>query len=311
MTETAIMGPVLLTGPTRGLGRATTLRLARQGVPLVLLGRPGPRLEEVAREALAAGAPAATTVPVDLADLASVRRAGDRVAAAVAAGEVAPLGAVVSNAGLQLRDARQVTADGLETTFGVNVIAPHLLLRRLEPALAPGAHVVLVSSGTHYGDRSMGLVAPPRWDDPERLARPDASPEGATPTAGSRAYATSKLAVVHQVHEWQRRRGGALRVNAYDPGLMPGTGLARDYGLLQRVAWRTVFPALRVLPGVTSPTRSARHLADLAVGRAHPGLRGGYVAVGRAEEPSAASFDEEREARLWEVAERLSAAPQA
>jgi hypothetical protein len=37
-------------------------------------------------------------------------------------------------------------------------------------------------------------------------------------------------------------------VNAYDPGLMPGTGLARDYSGFQRFVWRFLFPLLRPLP---------------------------------------------------------------
>ena len=40
------------------------------------------------------------------------------------------------------------TRDGFEQTFGVNVLGTHLLVRLLEPALAPGARVVLVGSGT-------------------------------------------------------------------------------------------------------------------------------------------------------------------
>lgn len=86
---------------------------------------------------------------------------------------------------------------------------------------------------------------------------------------------------------------------------MPGTGLARDDSALQRVAWSALFPALRALPGVTSPARSARTLA-FALGETHPELRGGYVQIARAIAPSAASFDQGRQARLWWVCEQLT-----
>ena len=33
-----------------------------------------------------------------------------------------------------------------------------------------------------------------------------------------------------------------MTVNAFDPGLMPGSGLARDYPPLQRLAWRYLLP---------------------------------------------------------------------
>jgi NAD(P)-dependent dehydrogenase (short-subunit alcohol dehydrogenase family) len=302
ISGSAPLGPVLVTGPTRGLGRVLVDELARRGAPLVLLGR-DPAVRQVAAEV------GARAVAVDLADLDVTRRAADDVAARVRAGEWPALTGVVLNAGLQTTDRRHRSADGHELTFAVNVLAQHLLLSRLAPALAPGAHVVLVGSGTHYGDRSMGLVAPPRWEDPADLARPDLGDDAGLPVAGQRAYATSKLAVVLLAHGWQRRLGDRARVNVYDPGLMPGTGLARDLRPWQRWAWRRVMPVLRVLPGVTTPTTSARHLADLTLGAAHPALRGGYVAIGRVERSSDASYDRAREDRLLAVADELTAAP--
>ncbi len=66
-------------------------------------------------------------------------------------------------------------------------------------------------------------------------------------------------------------------------------------------------PALRVLPGVTTPAASARHLAAFARGTTHPDLRGGYVELGRVTESSRLSHDRVAEDRLWEVAEQLTA----
>ncbi len=311
MTVPDITGSIVVTGPTRGLGRALVplLTAARPGAPLVLLGRPGAALEAVTEEA-ARSAARVVAVPCDLASLQEVRAAAATVRDAVAAGDLPPVAALVSNAGLQTADRRRTTADGHELTFGVNVLAPHALVEGLRPALADGAHVVLLGSGTHHGDRSMGLVDPPRWEHPRDLARPD-GPDG-DPRAGSRAYATSKLAVVYQAHEWDRRYGDAspaLRVNVYDPGLMPGTGLARRRSGVERFAWSFLLPALRVLPRVTTPQRSARALADLVLGRTHAGLRGGYVTLGEVDEPSAASFDPQRERELWQVCTELTGVP--
>ena len=300
MTGTDIAA-VLVTGPTRGLGRALVDVLAAHAPrpPLLLAGRAG-----TARLAAATGARA---VALDLEDLGAVAGAARAVAELVRSGSVPPLGAVVANAGLQVTDRRQRSADGHELTFAVNVLAQHQLLRGLLPALAPGAHVVLLGSGTHYGDlRSLGLVAPPRWEDPRDLARADVGEDAGSPAAGQRAYATSKLAVVLLAHAWQRRHP-RLRVNVYDPGLMPGTGLARAMSPARQWAWRHVLPALRVLPGVTTPRASARHLAALALGETHPALRGGYVDLGRETRSSPASHDRAAEDRLWEVAEELCA----
>jgi NAD(P)-dependent dehydrogenase (short-subunit alcohol dehydrogenase family) len=290
---------VLLTGPTRGLGRALVdVLMARR--PLLLAGR-----DEVALGKLKA--PDVEPLLMDLADLRSVRSAADAIAADVEAGRRPPLTSVIANAGVQLTDRLHRSADGYELTFAVNVLANHLLVRRLLPALAPNAHMVLVGSGTHWGGwRSLGLVAPPRWEDPADLAQAGIGADASTAVAGQRAYATSKLAVVLLAHAWQRRHGDRLRVNVYDPGLMPGTGLARDMTRWRQWAWRNVMPALRVLPGVTSPAASAQKLAALAMGDVHGDLQGSYVEAGRVKRSSPASYDRAAEDRLWQVAEELT-----
>lgn len=303
MTDTDIT--MLLTGPTRGLGQATVAALAQRGVRhLVLLGRPGPRLDSVAQAARAGGVRTAATVAVDLADLASVAAAGRQVAA-LAPSLAAPLRVAVLNAGVQHQTRALRSAQGHERTFAVNVLAQHLLLRSVLPVLGEGGHAILLGSGTHYGDRSLGLVPPPRWADPQELARPDTSAEGASRRAGATAYATSKLAVVMLAQQWQARTP-ERRVTVYDPGLMPGTGLIRDGSRLVTVLWRGVLPLLSLTPAATTPARSAAHLADLALGRAHPQLRGGYVDQGRVRPAADAAYDIARQDRLWQVCEQLT-----
>lgn len=300
---------ILLTGPTGGLGRALLEPLARRHpAHLVLLGRSRGPLEGAAEVARSAGARAVSLVEVDLADLDDVARAGAAVTALVRGG-VPPLTSLVLNAGLQMTDRRQVSAQGLERTFAVNVAAQHLLLRTTTAgATAPGAHAVVVGSGTHFGDwHSYGMVPAPKWQDPELLARPDTGDEASDAAAGGRAYATTKLAVLHLAHAWQARRGDRLRINVYDPGMMPGTGLGRGLTGVQELAWNRLMPTMTFLPGWSTPRRSAEHLAALALGQTHPDLRGGYVELGRARQSSPASYDLEQEQRLWEVLEDLTA----
>ena len=198
-------------------------------------------------------------------------------------------------------------ADGYELTFAVNVLAQYQLLVGVLPALGPGAHVLLLGSGTHYTDRSERLVAHPRWQDPALLARVGDGADDASARAGQRAYATSKLAVNHLAHELDRRLGDRLRVNVYDPGLIAGTGLARDMTRLRRFAWAYVMPYLR-LPGSSTAERSGSVLAELALGRLLPELRGAYVDIDRVSRASDESDDPVRERRLWEFCEQVSGA---
>jgi NAD(P)-dependent dehydrogenase (short-subunit alcohol dehydrogenase family) len=303
-------GTVLLTGPTGGLGQALLGPLARRKpTHLVLLGRDPVALEAAAQVARDVGAPAVTVVQADLADLNSVARAGRDVSELVQAG-APPLSAMVLNAGIQMADRRHTSAQGIELTFAVNVVAQHLLLSTTVAATAPGAHSVLVGSGTHFGDwHSYGMVPPPQWQDPTLLAQPDTEPigrgAGHLRRSGPRAYATSKLAVLHLAHAWQARQGDR-RFNVFDPGLMPGTGLGRQLTGGQLWAWNHVMPALTFLPGWSTPRRSGEHLAALALGEVHGDLLGGYVEIDKVRHSSPMSYDLAHQERLWEELHALA-----
>ena len=56
----------LVTGATRGIGRAAALALAAAGAEVVALGRTQGALEELDDAIAAAGGPQATLVPIDL-----------------------------------------------------------------------------------------------------------------------------------------------------------------------------------------------------------------------------------------------------
>lgn len=283
-TRTAVV-----TGATSGLGRAAATRLAATpGWRVVLAVRDAGRGAAIARE-LGRGT---DVVPLDLASLDSVRAAADGIAR-----DLAPVDALVLNAGVQTPRADRVSADGLELTFAVNHLAHFLLTDRLRPHLAADARVVVVSSGTHWGTlRKAGPFPAPRWQDPHLLARPRAE-------SGQRAYATSKLANVYFAYEAARRYPG-ITVTAFDPGLMPATGLARAYPAPARVLYTALAPVLTRLPFAQDPATAARQLAALVT---HPRGTGTYVERGRVTPSSPESYDTGRARQLWEVSRELVA----
>jgi NAD(P)-dependent dehydrogenase (short-subunit alcohol dehydrogenase family) len=309
MTVTDITKTVLVTGPTRGLGRDLTLALGARKVRLVLLGRELGALGDIGRQAEAAGSPSVLTIKVDFASLAQTAEAAAQVSALAATGNIGRIDTVIANAGIQLGNRNQQTHDGLELTFGVNVVANQVLLRQLKPSLAANAHVAIVGSGTHFGDVvTRQLVAAPKWEAPVDLAQ--AGGEGAdTARAGQCAYSTSKLGVNYLVHELNRRWEAPLRANVYDPGLMPGTGLARDLPKFKQWAWNNIMPALTILPGVATTKHSAEQLAQLALGEAHGTARDEYFEIGKLTKASDASFNPSREDELWEYCESLGRTP--
>jgi len=168
--------------------------------------------------------------------------------------------ALVLNAGTQVLSADRTTQDGFELTFGVNHLAHFLLTTLLidAGALVDGARVVSLGSGTHHSSRRRTLGFPAaRWRDPRALAAPHAG-------SGRVAYATSKLAVILSAFELARSEP-SLRSNAFDPGLVPATGLARAYPpVAQRVYDRLAPLIVRVasrLPRRPRPrARSSRRL---------------------------------------------------
>jgi len=212
-----------------------------------------------------------------------------------------PLAGLVCNAGGQNVGVPTRTAEGYETTFGVNHLGHYLLARLMLPDLAPGGRITFVASNTHDPKQKTGMPAP-RYETAEALAR-DFEP-GAE--AGKRRYTTSKLCNIYTAYELARHlaaspdpRLQSVRVNAFDPGMMPGTGLARTYAPVMRFAWHYVLPALTLfIRNVNTPSKSGRRLAQLAAG-SEGNATGTYFSDGRETRSSELSLDQAKALDLW------------
>ncbi len=139
------MKTMVVTGGTGGIGRQTAIALARAGVRVVITGRDQARGEAGLRAVREASGSA--EVHLALGDLASLR---DTRALAQQLGERFPqIDVLINNAGaLAIR--RQLTTDGIEVDFAVNVVAPYVLTRSLVGALAAGARVINVTGGMPF-----------------------------------------------------------------------------------------------------------------------------------------------------------------
>lgn len=158
MTE-GVRRSSLVTGASRGIGRGIAEALASRGHALTIAARDAGRLEEVAAELRAAGAPAVCTVAGDLSDAGHLDAMVEAHDDAFGAMSCLVLNAGVGTAGA-LAD---LPPHRLDKTVAVNLRAPFLLLQRSLPLLrraaekAPltGARVVVLSSIT-------GVYAEPR-----------------------------------------------------------------------------------------------------------------------------------------------------
>jgi NAD(P)-dependent dehydrogenase (short-subunit alcohol dehydrogenase family) len=202
----------LVTGGNTGIGRATAAALAQRGGRVVVACRSRDKGEAaVAAIKAATGNDAVRFLPLDLADLDSVRSCA---ASFLALGE--PLHVLVNNAGVG--GGRGVTRQGFELAFGVNHLGHFVLTSALLGCLTASApsRVVTVSSDSHYSAKGIDFGA---------LRR------GTRSLTGLREYAVSKLCNVLFTQELARRTAGTgLTTYALHPGVV-----ASD--IWRRVPW--------------------------------------------------------------------------
>jgi NAD(P)-dependent dehydrogenase (short-subunit alcohol dehydrogenase family) len=135
----------LITGASRGIGRAVARRFAAEGAHVILLARTKGALEELDDEIRAAGGQA-TLVPADLSDHAAI----DAIAAAVFQ-RFGRLDVLVANAGLLgvLSPLHHVDPKVWNQVMNVNVTANWRLIRAFDPLLRQSAagRAIFVTSG--------------------------------------------------------------------------------------------------------------------------------------------------------------------
>jgi NAD(P)-dependent dehydrogenase (short-subunit alcohol dehydrogenase family) len=302
------MTSVLITGPTRGLGRTTVLAMASNPArpDLLLVGRGGAALTSVADEARALGA-TAYEIDCDLSRLADVRAAAATVHDLFTTGKVRALRALVANAGAMSADTRLASADGYELTFAVNYLAHAQLIGDLLDAFTAPARIVLLGSNTYYANvwRRFLRVPEAQWRDPFDIARPSTGDANPGMKASGVAYSTAKLAILYYAHELQRRVRPGIAVSVFEPGWMPGTSLGRG----APAAAQAIGRGLGRLPGVATPMRSGPVLASIALDDQWAHLRdGAFVVRDKVAEVRPIAHDRDREHHLWDATAQLLAA---
>jgi light-dependent protochlorophyllide reductase len=302
-------GAVLVTGGNSGIGLECARALAKAGRHVLIASR-NLAASQAAARALGSQVEA---LELDLGSLASVRAfARDLVSRGV------PLQTLVCNAGLQFSQGPRLTVDGFESTFAVNHLGHFLLVNLLLESLArqAPARIVVVASGVHDPAMRTGMPRPAigDWDTL-------AATGGATPGAfnGRLAYVNSKLCNVWFSYELQRRLEAAgfasrVTVNGWEPGLVPGSGLARDYPLPLRLIWDWLLPAValgasRFWPSIHTASQSGGDLARMVQDPALDKVSGHYFpshSRWREARSSDESYDVERARALWQASARMT-----
>lgn len=287
----------LVTGASSGLGAATATALAGRGARVLLANRDAVRTAIVA-DRIRARFPGANVehLPLDLASLASVAEAVERVRA-----EHGALDLLVANAGVMATPLVR-TVDGFELQLAVDHLGHQALVAGLLALLtaAPAGRVVVVSSGLHR----MGRIDLEDLDWERRRYRP------------WQAYADAKLANLLFVAELSRRltlAGSTVAALAAHPGLaateLQAIGPRMRGGLRGRIAAGVVPPLTHLV--AQTPERGALPQLRAALdpelptgtflGPDGPGAMRGWPTI---ETPSRRARDAELARALWEESER-------
>jgi 3-oxoacyl-[acyl-carrier protein] reductase len=226
----------LVTGASRGIGRATAAALADAGAHvLVHYGRSAQAAESLVSEIQAKGGHA-EAISADL---------GTSNGAALLAQQVRSivgdrLDVLVLNAGIS-KAARiaDYTVEDFDNLFATNVRSPFFLVQQLLPVLGEGANIIVISSiGAH------AVVGKPGADNPSLLA-----------------YASTKGALETLVKNWAAILGPqGIRVNAVAPGVID-TDMSN---FSKTEAGREVTLAMQALKRIGKPDDVADVVAFLA-----------------------------------------------
>lgn len=274
----------IVTGATDGIGLETAARLGAMGARLVLVGRNRAK-GEAALKQLAARVPG-VAVEMHYADL-SRRDEITRLASDLL--QTAPrIDVLLNNAGA-LFARREITADGLERTFGLNHMGyfwlAHLLRERLIQS-AP-ARIVNVASEAH---RKAALD----FNDLQNVHGYD----------GVNVYRRSKLCNILFTRELARQLSGTgVTVNCLHPGFVASSFGDNNSGLFRIVlSLAKRFVAISVAQGAETPVY-------VASSPSLEGVTGKYFDKSREREPNAAAQDDQAAARLWRESASLAGLP--
>jgi NAD(P)-dependent dehydrogenase (short-subunit alcohol dehydrogenase family) len=273
----------LITGANSGLGKATAAGLAGMGSPIVMVCRDRVRGEAARAEIKSlTGNPHIDLILADLSSQSEVRRLAEDIRA-----RCPQLHVLVNNAGVALRR-RSLTADGIETVFAVNYLAPFLLTNLLLDVLKAGAPARVVNVAGDFHRR-----ATIRFDD--LMFERDYS--------GIRANNQAKLALILFTYELARRvQRWGVTVNCLHPGAVGTNGPLKDPDLppFSRVLYKMVRPFFQ------SPEKGAQTAVYLASSPEVEGVTGRYFIKKKPARSSPETYDAAIARRLWDVSAELT-----
>lgn len=272
---------VMVTGANAGLGKETSLALARMGATVICVCRDKARGEAaVAEIKQRSGSDKVELMLCDLSSQKSIRAFADEYKRTHG-----KLHVLVNNAGVVIQK-RSVTVDGIESTFALDhlgyFLLTHLLLDVIK-ASAPARIVNLSSEAERAGHID--------FDDLQFEKRR---------YAAFGAYCQAKLANIMFTYDLaQRLEGTGVTVNAVHPGPV-ATNFGSDSTGVFNLAMK-IFKKFAL-----TPEKGAQTSIYLASSPEVEGITGKYWTKKKPIKSKGESYDEHVRRRLWELSERMT-----
>lgn len=224
---------------------------------------------------------------------------------------------IALNAGLQILTASKKTEDGVDETFAANHLGHFTLAHLLLDCVADGARIVSTASGTHDPNDKLATRFDFRggiFNSAEAVASGELGLDGSEVQLGMDRYATSKLCNILFTREMVKQTkelGKKVKFIAFDPGLMPGTHLARDRPAVVKFVWYNILPKLQPIlahfgVGISLPHKSADSLRKLLTGEFIT-KTGDYIEFSMKPAPTSEDAKSAEHARdLYEMSSKLT-----
>ena len=317
------MKTAIITGGNSGLGYYCAEKLVRDREWYVVIACRNLNKAQQAVDKIKASTDSQQieTLPLDLASFDSIRafvKQFSDYAKRTPEGnrDLPSLKAIVCNAGVQFIQRQTYTKDGFDTTFAVNHLGHFLLVNLLLKQLVAPARIIFVGSDTHDSSKTTGMPAP-YWRDPQLMAHPERDPvlkDKSIGTIGRTAYTTSKLCNILCAYELSRRlqegvstESRSITVNVFNPGLMPGSGLAGDYTPTAKFVWNNILPVFsKFIPNVNTMQQSGNALARLVQDPELTEVTGKYFSGFKMMDSSTESYDRDKAKQLWDASIKLT-----
>ena len=233
---------VVITGASGGLGLAAASKLAEMGARTVIVARNPEKLKAAVNRVEGD----VLTYQADLSLLGEIRDLATRLRS-----ELDQIDVLINNVGVLLPE-RQVTSEGLETTFATNLAGHFLLTNKVASRLIESSpsRIINVTSGGMYS---------------ARIAPSDLQFETGQ-YSGTAAYAQAKRGQVILTEMWaERLRGTGIKVHSTHPGWAKTDGVAASlptFNRLMRPLLRTPKQGADTIVWLASSEKASRSTGD-------------------------------------------------